>query len=147
MTRDCGQTTTVASQIGCTPLCFDRQRDDTLSVQVLSRQLGLAHSRPPAERKSHTTSRAPTTATRIRTASTPGAGAQGRSALVQAIGYLEATGRDLASYADLLMQRVAELMKQNAPWDYRLSLDVAWQLSFERIEREYLFSANCGGWH
>ncbi len=58
-------------------------------------------------------------------------------ALVQAAGYLRTSGRDLASYAELLRGRLGELLGQNKPADYPLTVAATWQLSFERIDHEH----------
>jgi hypothetical protein len=45
---------------------------------------------------------------------------------VQAAGYLRDTGRDLASYAELLHPRLAEVMQEGKPEDYPLTSGTAW---------------------
>ena len=57
-------------------------------------------------------------------------------ALEQAAAYLEASGRDLASYAELLRTRLVELMTVAKPEDYPRPVATTWELSFERVERE-----------
>jgi tetratricopeptide (TPR) repeat protein len=57
-------------------------------------------------------------------------------ALEQAAAYLEVSGRDLASYAELLRTRLVELMGEGKPEDYPRPLASTWQLSFERLESE-----------
>jgi hypothetical protein len=57
-------------------------------------------------------------------------------ALEQAAAYLEASGRDLASYAELLRTRLVELMTLGRPDDYPQPVATTWELSFERVEGE-----------
>lgn len=57
-------------------------------------------------------------------------------ALEQAAAYLEASGRDLASYARLLETRLIELMAESGPDDYPRPVASTWQLSLERLEME-----------
>jgi tetratricopeptide (TPR) repeat protein/DNA-binding XRE family transcriptional regulator len=57
-------------------------------------------------------------------------------ALSQAAGYLEASGRDLASYADLLRTRLVELMSEAPPEDYPRPVATTWRLSLERLAAE-----------
>jgi tetratricopeptide (TPR) repeat protein len=57
-------------------------------------------------------------------------------ALVQAAGYVRTSGCSLAGYARLLRTRLAELLKENVPQDYRRSVVATWQLSFDRIQKE-----------
>jgi tetratricopeptide (TPR) repeat protein/transcriptional regulator with XRE-family HTH domain len=57
-------------------------------------------------------------------------------ALEQAAAYLELSGRDLASYAELLRTRLVELMREGTPEGYPRPVATTWQLSFERMEGE-----------
>jgi tetratricopeptide (TPR) repeat protein len=57
-------------------------------------------------------------------------------ALEQAAAYLEVTGRDLASYAELLRTRLPEMMREGRPEDYPQPVAGTWRLSFERVEHE-----------
>jgi tetratricopeptide (TPR) repeat protein/transcriptional regulator with XRE-family HTH domain len=57
-------------------------------------------------------------------------------ALEQAAAYVEASGRDLAGYADLLGSRLLELMDEGRPDRYRRTVATTWQLSFERMSSE-----------
>jgi tetratricopeptide (TPR) repeat protein/transcriptional regulator with XRE-family HTH domain len=57
-------------------------------------------------------------------------------ALEQAAAYLETSGRDLASYGDLLRTHLVELMAEGKPEDYPRPVASTWQLSFERMEEE-----------
>ncbi len=62
-------------------------------------------------------------------------------ALVQAAGYVKASGAVLASYAELLRTRMGDLLREGRPQDYLLTVAATLQLSFERIEREQPASA------
>lgn len=55
-------------------------------------------------------------------------------ALAQAAAYVEVSGRDLASYAELLRTRLVELMGETPPEDYPSTVATTWRLSFERLE-------------
>lgn len=57
-------------------------------------------------------------------------------ALEQAAAYLEVTGRDLASYAELLRTRLPQMMREGQPEDYPEPVAGTWRLSFERVESE-----------
>ena len=57
-------------------------------------------------------------------------------ALAQAAAYVEVSGRDLASYAQLLRTRLVELMGEARPENYPRPLATTWQLSFDRLEAE-----------
>ncbi|HXM56583.1 MAG TPA: tetratricopeptide repeat protein [Candidatus Dormibacteraeota bacterium] len=57
-------------------------------------------------------------------------------ALEQAGAYLEASARDLASYARLLQTRLLELMDEGLPDSYPNSLATTWRLTFERLDDE-----------
>lgn len=57
-------------------------------------------------------------------------------ALAQAAAYIEATGRDLAGYRNLLRTRLLELMAEARPDDYPRTVATTWQVSFERLEAE-----------
>jgi tetratricopeptide (TPR) repeat protein/transcriptional regulator with XRE-family HTH domain len=57
-------------------------------------------------------------------------------ALEQAAAYLETSGRDLASYGDLLRTHLVELMEEGKPEDYPRPVASTWQLSFERMEED-----------
>jgi tetratricopeptide (TPR) repeat protein/transcriptional regulator with XRE-family HTH domain len=57
-------------------------------------------------------------------------------ALEQAAAYVELSGRDLASYGELLRTRLVELMREGRPEGYPRPVATTWQLSFERIEEE-----------
>jgi tetratricopeptide (TPR) repeat protein/transcriptional regulator with XRE-family HTH domain len=57
-------------------------------------------------------------------------------ALTQAAAFLEASGRDLASYAGLLRTRLVELMEEGTPEDYPRPVASTLRLSFERMENE-----------
>src|SRR5262249_28242206 len=57
-------------------------------------------------------------------------------ALEQAAAYVEASGRDLAGYAELLETRLLDLMDEGRPPGYPRPVASTWRLSFERIETE-----------
>jgi transcriptional regulator with XRE-family HTH domain/tetratricopeptide (TPR) repeat protein len=57
-------------------------------------------------------------------------------ALTQAAAYLEVSGRDLASYAELLRTRLIDLMAEARPDDYPWTVATTWRLSFELLEDE-----------
>jgi len=57
-------------------------------------------------------------------------------ALEQAAAYLEVSGRDPASYAELLRTRLVELMEEGRPEDYPRPVATTLRLSFERMEGE-----------
>jgi transcriptional regulator with XRE-family HTH domain/tetratricopeptide (TPR) repeat protein len=57
-------------------------------------------------------------------------------ALAQAAAYVDVSGRDLASYAELLRTRLIELMGEARPAGYPHTVATTWQLSFERLEME-----------
>lgn len=54
-------------------------------------------------------------------------------ALEQAAAYVEASGRDLAGYAQLLRTRLIELMAEGRPDEYPQPLAGTWQISLERL--------------
>jgi tetratricopeptide (TPR) repeat protein len=56
-------------------------------------------------------------------------------ALEQAAAYMIASGRHLASYAELVRTRLAELMREGKPSDYPYTVASTWNLSFKQIER------------
>ena len=58
-------------------------------------------------------------------------------ALAQAAAYLTLSGRDIASYAELLRNRLLDLMAEGAPDDHPATVATTWQMSFERLEREH----------
>jgi tetratricopeptide (TPR) repeat protein/transcriptional regulator with XRE-family HTH domain len=57
-------------------------------------------------------------------------------ALRQAAAYLDASGRDLASYAGLLQTRLADLMAEGAPDDHPHPVATTWRLCFDPMEGE-----------
>jgi tetratricopeptide (TPR) repeat protein/transcriptional regulator with XRE-family HTH domain len=57
-------------------------------------------------------------------------------ALAQAAAYVDVSGRDLTSYAELLRTRLVELMNEARPEDYPHTLATTWQLSFERLKTD-----------
>jgi Tfp pilus assembly protein PilF/transcriptional regulator with XRE-family HTH domain len=57
-------------------------------------------------------------------------------ALAQAAGYLDQTGRDMCSYAELLRTHFVELMAEGHPDDYPRSVVGTLNLSFERLAQE-----------
>jgi tetratricopeptide (TPR) repeat protein len=58
-------------------------------------------------------------------------------ALAQAAAYLEVSGRELASYGDLLHTRLLDLMQEAKPDGYPRPVATTWRLSFERLEGEH----------
>jgi tetratricopeptide (TPR) repeat protein len=58
-------------------------------------------------------------------------------ALAQAAAYLSASGRDLASYAQLLKTCLDKLMREGRPDDYPYTVATTWEFSFERMEGEH----------
>jgi hypothetical protein len=56
-------------------------------------------------------------------------------ALVQAASYVKTSGRDLGSYAELLRTRLAEMLDDDAPNDYPLTVAAAIRLSVDRIQQ------------
>jgi tetratricopeptide (TPR) repeat protein/transcriptional regulator with XRE-family HTH domain len=57
-------------------------------------------------------------------------------ALGHAAAYIDATGREMASYGDLLRSRLVELMRERKPDDYPHPLATTWSFSFQRLECE-----------
>jgi tetratricopeptide (TPR) repeat protein len=57
-------------------------------------------------------------------------------ALIQAAGYVKASGRELSSYAQLLRTRLGDVMREGKPEDYPRTVAATWHLSFERIEQQ-----------
>jgi tetratricopeptide (TPR) repeat protein/transcriptional regulator with XRE-family HTH domain len=57
-------------------------------------------------------------------------------ALEQAAAYLQACGRDLAGYAELLRTHLVQLMEDGKPEGYPQPVATTWQLSFQRVEEE-----------
>lgn len=56
-------------------------------------------------------------------------------ALVQAAGYVKASGHDLANYAQLLRDRLGEMLTEGKPADYPHTVAATWQMSLERMGR------------
>jgi tetratricopeptide (TPR) repeat protein/transcriptional regulator with XRE-family HTH domain len=57
-------------------------------------------------------------------------------ALEQAAAYLEASGRDIAGYAELLHTRLLQVMCEGTPEDYPLPVVSTWRLLLERLQDE-----------
>jgi tetratricopeptide (TPR) repeat protein len=57
-------------------------------------------------------------------------------ALVQAAAYVDASGRKLSSYLELLRYRLVELMAEGKPEDYPRTVTSTLQLSLDRLEAE-----------